>query len=255
MSLKEMNTTQRFSDRVADYDRYRPSYPATMLDYLESKTEISGAQVADIGAGTGIFSKLLLDRGGIVHAVEPNEEMAQAMQKNLGHRDGFHFYLGTAEATGLAGHSVSLITCAQAFHWFDPQKTRKEFDRILKPSGLVALIWNEPVSESPLAQAYDEVHRVANEAEFKKVTDGRSNARADLGGFFLNGKFEAKSFENFQELDEQSLVGRFFSSSFAPQVGTPEADVARKSLGEVFKKFEKNGKARLEYRTELFLGR
>src|SRR5712691_7831802 len=135
---------QRFSNRVADYVRYRPGYPPAVLDLLRTDCGLRPDHVvADIGSGTGILSKLFLENGNRVFGVEPNAEMRQAGEEYLASYDGFSSIEGSAESTTLADSSVDFITAAQAFHWFDPQAARREFARILKPGGWVVILWND----------------------------------------------------------------------------------------------------------------
>ena len=134
---------QRFTDRVGDYVSYRPGYPETLIDaVIDLVGSRSAAVVADIGAGTGIFTRSLVARGLQVYAVEPNAAMRTAAERGLADAPNFSAIDGSAEATGLADESVDLITAAQAFHWFDKSAARQEFERILKSGGRVALIWN-----------------------------------------------------------------------------------------------------------------
>jgi len=150
------SSTERFSDRVEPYVRYRPRYPDALLNYLAAKIS-PPATVADIGSGTGILSDQLLQFGYPVVAVEPNKPMREAAERRLSGRKGFSSVDGTAENTNLLSLSVDAITCAQSFHWFDRAKCRAEFERILRPQGLIALIWNERAQQDPLMQQYDEV--------------------------------------------------------------------------------------------------
>jgi ubiquinone/menaquinone biosynthesis C-methylase UbiE len=251
--MSEMNTTTRFSDRVADYDLYRPSYPAALLDHLDSRVPLRGSRVADVGAGTGIFSKLLLERGAIVDAVEPNTEMGHAAVKNLSAYPGFNFCPGTAENTGLSSASIGLITSAQAFHWFDVNKTRAEFDRILKAGGKIALVWNVQKKDD-FGQAYEEIKDEFGGAAFEKVSAITKRLDDFLPEFFMSGDYEATLFDNFHELDERGLIGRFFSTSYAPKAKSEEAAAAKNALLGLFNKFQRSGRVRFEYQTELFLG-
>ena len=148
--------TQRFSNRVENYRRYRPGYPPAILDLLAAKCGLSQTSVAaDVGSGTGILTKLLLKSGGRIFGVEPNPEMRAAGERDLNHHLNFTSVAGTAEATTLPDHSVDLITAGQAFHWFDRDKTRAEFLRILRPGGWVVLIWNDRnISDRPFFRAY-----------------------------------------------------------------------------------------------------
>src|ERR1700751_2712080 len=127
------NSTQRFSDRVENYIRYRPSYPPQVLETLRAECGLTrDSTIADIASGTGIFSRLLLDNGNRVCGVEPNREMREAAERLLAGFPRFISVSGTAEATTLADRSVDFATAAQAAHWFDLPKARKEFARILK---------------------------------------------------------------------------------------------------------------------------
>lgn len=136
-----MNTTERFSGRAGVYQASRPGYPAALSEHLAS-LGMRGARVADIGAGTGIFSRLLLELGCMVFAVEPNSDMRHTAELELKTCDRFSIGSGTAENTGLPEASLSFVTAAQAFHWFDPDAFRQECLRILEPGGLAVFVWN-----------------------------------------------------------------------------------------------------------------
>src|ERR1039458_5869167 len=136
----EPDPTKRFSSRVEDYIRYRPSYPAGIVPWLERECGLAPqSRIADIGSGTGIFSRILLDFGCQVFGVEPNAGMRAAAERQLAGVERFHSVDGRAEATTLADASVDFVTAGQAYHWFDPEPTRNEFRRILKPPGGVVL--------------------------------------------------------------------------------------------------------------------
>ena len=144
-----MDARDRFSNRVEDYDRYRPGYPPALFALLREHCGLRpGHAVADIGSGTGLLTGPLLDYGNTVYAVEPNGPMRQAAERRYGGRSGFLSVDGSAEATGLPPWSVDLVVAAQAFHWFEPGAARAEFVRILRPPGWVALVWNERPHEA-----------------------------------------------------------------------------------------------------------
>lgn len=127
------DSTKRFTDRVANYVKYRPGYPQEAVNYLEKACDLKpGSVIADIGAGTGIFTKLLLEKGHKVYAIEPNDAMREEADRQLGPFPGYHSMPGTADKTGLSARSIDLITCAQAFHWFNTAEAKAEFQRILK---------------------------------------------------------------------------------------------------------------------------
>ena len=141
------NSTTRFSDRVEDYVKYRPHYPVAVLTYLQATYSFSSSWVvADIGSGTGISTELFLAAGNRVDAVEPNREMRRKAEELLSGHPGFVSIDGTAEATGLPEASVDLIVAGQAFHWFEPVATRREFVRIARPGAVAALIWTQRIA-------------------------------------------------------------------------------------------------------------
>lgn len=144
---------KRFSSKVANYVATRPDYQSGVIDLLGP----TGA-VADIGAGTGILSQMLLAAGWRVHAVEPNKPMAQTALASLGDHPQFHLHMGRAENTGLPDHSVEGVVAAQAFHWFEPDRARIEFQRIMKPGGQVTLVWNDrDAQNNALLGGYQEI--------------------------------------------------------------------------------------------------
>src|SRR5215469_16795520 len=135
---------QRFSNRVTDYARYRPSYPPELLDLLRMECGLQHEQnIADIGSGTGLLTKLFLENGNRVFGVEPNGEMRSAGEEVLRGYPNFTSIDGSAEATTLADSSVDFISAGQAFHWFDVELARGEFRRILKPGGWVVIVWQD----------------------------------------------------------------------------------------------------------------
>ena len=143
------NATSRFSDRVENYVRYRPGYPAEVLRTLNTACGLSpGHVVADIASGTGIWTRMLLENGNPVFGVEPNTVMREAGERLLATFPNFTSVAGTAEATTLPDQSVDFVTAAQAAHWFDRERARREFVRILKPGGWLVLLWNERLTDS-----------------------------------------------------------------------------------------------------------
>src|ERR1700758_1522540 len=141
--------TTRFSNRVDNYVRYRPGYPYAVMELLGRECALTpDAIVADIASGTGLLTRIFLENGNRVFAVEPNPEMRQAGERLLAGYHKFVSVAGTAEATTLTDHSIDLVTAAQAAHWFDQSKARREFVRILKPGGWCALIWNDRRTDS-----------------------------------------------------------------------------------------------------------
>ena len=249
-----LHSTQRFSDRVSNYIQYRPTYPATLLDTLTTSCGLNPQSfIADIGSGTGKLTQLLLDRSYRVIGVEPNKEMREAAEAAFSQIDTFSSSSGQAEATGLAPASVDLIVAAQAFHWFDPAKTRQEFLRLLKPSGHLALLWNRRRLESPFHQAYDRLLRdyAPDYANVKQRTD---LTQAELADFFAPGPVATFEFENVQRFDLASFLGRMQSSSYTPKSGAPEHGALVAAVTELFNQHQISGGLNFEYRTFLYLG-
>jgi SAM-dependent methyltransferase len=247
---------RRFSDRVDDYVRYRPGYPAGVIDLLRARAGLAPASaVADIGSGTGIFTRLLLDAGARVFAVEPNDAMRSAAEFEFRARPGFTSVKGSAEATGLGDHAVALITCAQAFHWFDAARTRREFIRILAPNGWCALVWNTAiVAGTDFAAGYERI-KVEFGTDFARVRHENIEKTARFGEFFGSGGWKKECLANSQTLDLGGLKGRLLSSSYAPKAEHPRHGEMMQALEGLFHRCEKGGVVRMDYTTEVFLGK
>jgi len=248
------NSTTRFSNRVEDYVKYRPDYPIEIIDMLQDSYGLSAGQlIADIGAGTGISAELFLHAGYRVIAVEPNQEMRDKSIELLGHMPGFKAYSGTAENTSLATASVDAVIAGQAFHWFDPEKARAEFSRIIKPGGLVVLLWNERKTSSAFEIAYDEL--IVRHARDYVQVDHRNIGTANIAGFFSPAQVRLEVFANRQEFDFEGLKGRLLSSSYMPvsnEQGYPEM---LKDLQDLFDTYQQDGKILIHYDTKVYAGR
>jgi len=245
--------TQRFGDRVADYVRYRPSYPPAMFDHIRDAMDLGPESVvADLGSGTGISTEPFLQIGCTVHAVEPNDAMRAAAEELLGHRPGFRSVAGTAEATTLPEGCLDLVAAGQAFHWFRPEPARAEIARILRPEGFVALFWNRRRQDTLLGAAYEDLLRRYG-TDYAAVN--HRNVGEDVLDRVLSPGRETFSFENSQELDQDALTGRLMSASYAPGPGHPNHEPMVQGLREIFESHQRDGLVRVEYETVLFLGR
>ena len=247
--------TQRFSTRAENYARYRPSYPEQVLDVLREECGLSpDSIIADVGSGTGILSELFLRNGNTVYAVEPNREMREAAERLLSHYDRFHSVDGTAEHTGLPYRSVQFVTAGQAFHWFDPDKARAEFARILERGGWCVLVWNDRrTGSTPFLREYEELIR-RNAPEYERVTH-KQLGEDDMARLFGPGGYRSVSFPNHQVFDFEGLRGRLLSSSYAPEPGQPGHDAMMARLREIFDAHRQDGKVTFEYDTQMFYGR
>jgi ubiquinone/menaquinone biosynthesis C-methylase UbiE len=249
-----MDSKERFSSRVGAYVKYRPSYPAEAISYLYDTVGFRPEdEIADIGAGTGIFSKLLLACGSRVIAVEPNQAMREAAVEELGHHAHYRAVSGAAEATGLPDSSVNHIVCAQSFHWFDRGAARLEFRRILKPGGKAVLIWNSRLLEgTPFLEEYEQLLLVYG-TDYEKVRHKNISEEA-LASFFQPGGIRVARFSIRQLLNLEELGGRLQSSSYAPQAGHPNYVPMMAELENIFERNQQNGVVSFDYETEVFWG-
>jgi SAM-dependent methyltransferase len=249
----QRDPTQRFSDRVENYVKHRPGYPAALYDYLRAEAGLpAGGRLADIGSGTGLLSELFLTRGHEVLAVEPNAEMRSAADILLGKQPGFVSLDGTAEAIPLADASVDLLVAGQAFHWFDPPVARREFGRVLKSGGHAALIWNmRDIERSPFQHAYEDL-LLEFGTDFKEVDHQRKVSDEGIAAFFAPQKMRQASFPNRQVLDEEGLRGRLMSSSYAPQAGQGGHEQMMARLGDIFASHQKDGHVNFDYQCVVY---
>ena len=214
--LHEMNPLCRFSDRAEDYAKYRPSYPTEAIAVVLSELgEPARLAAADIGAGTGISARLLADRGLQVWAIEPNAAMQQAAIPH----PRVTVQTGTAEATGLAAASIDLVTCFQSFHWFEPGKSLTEFHRLLRPSGRLALVWNDRDQADPFTAQYTQLIRVASDQHPAEQRHVRTVEAESLAASALFQNFRQHIFTYRQPVDLQALIGRVRSTSYLTQTG------------------------------------
>ena len=245
---------QRFSSRVADYVRHRPGYPSGLIDLLGERCGLRPERkIADIGSGTGLLTKLFLANGNQVFGVEPNQEMRIAGEEFLSEFPKFRSVAGSAEATTLPDASVDLVTVAQAFHWFEPVATRREFQRILKPNGWVAVIWNDRrMSETAFGRAYEDL-LVRYGTDYTRVKDAYPEIE-DMENFFGQGNFQHGELPNFQEFNFAGLAGRVRSSSYAPTEGDRNFPPMMDALRELFDANQKLGRVRMDYTTQIYAG-
>jgi ubiquinone/menaquinone biosynthesis C-methylase UbiE len=252
------DSVARFTSRVENYVRYRPRYPRAVLETLVSQCGLMPqSRVADIGSGPGKLTELFLENGNSVYAVEPNAAMRQAAERLLSKYPGFHSVAGNAEATSLPDHSVDFVVAGQAFHWFDHLKARAEFQRVLKPSGWVALVWNAREREkTPFVSGYERLlqkYRGGNpRVDHQEIP--QEVFAAFFGGSFKSGGFYVQTFPHFQDLDRAGLEGRVLSSSHTPEPGHPNYAPLLAELRKLFDTTQVNGLVRLEYTTAIYYG-
>lgn len=250
-----MDSTQRFSDRVENYIRYRPRYPRAVLDVLRREIGLApNWAVADLGSGTGISCELFLAEGHAVYGVEPNAAMRTAAERLLAGFPMFHSVEGTAEATTLDSSSFDLVIAAQAFHWFDLPRVRVECQRILRPGGWVVLLWNtRQIDTTPFLREYEALlHR--HGTDYAAVQHNNIDA-VQIDAFYGAGNWRRLTVDNSQALDLDGLRGRLLSSSYVPNIGEPGCDAMLADLERLFAKHALEGNVSLDYITEIYAGK
>jgi len=248
------NATSRFSDRVENYVRSRPGYPPDALEALKSECGlIPGHSVADIASGTGLWTRMLLENGNRVFGVEPNAEMREAGERLLASFPRFTSVAGTAENTSLPDQSMDFVTAAQAAHWFDRKKARREFVRILKPGGWLVLLWNERVIDATeFLRGYEQL-LLTYGTDYEEVRHERTTAA--VNEFFHPASYQERTFAMRQEFDYDGLEGRLLSSSYAPGPGHPNHAPMLCELRRIYDACAVEGRVAFEYKTRLYLGR
>lgn len=251
MSLSDFNVTARFSNRVENYQKFRPAYPPELIEFLRGELGLNrNSIVADIGSGTGIFAKMLLDANCTVFGVEPNREMRAAGAEFLKDFDKFTSVDGAAENTNLPDDSVDFITAAQAFHWFKPERARDEFKRILRRNGFVVLIWNLRNLDANVFSREYESFLIEYGDDYQKIRLNYAHEH-EIAAFFDND-LKTKNFQNAQTLDLDGLTGRTLSSSFMPTETDVNFEPMTGALETLFEKHERDGKITIYYDTKVF---
>ncbi len=244
------NPLGRFDGLGSVYAKHRPSYPAQAIDWIVEKLPPAGL-VADVGAGTGILSRLLSERGLHVIGIEPNESMRREAAQIPDSRIEYRY--GTAEDTGLSANSVDGVVAAQAFHWFDRAAALREFHRILRPNGWTFLLWNTADESDPFTGAFWRLMQ-STTPEPEVVREPHDVAGRMLLDHPLYTDADCRVAAIEQPLDEEGLLGRAFSASFAPK----ECDASQRfaeQLRRLFRAHAVAGMVRLRYRTVIYRAR
>jgi len=242
---------QRFSGKAAAYSNGRPTYPQGCLDQIVTKTGLSSdATVFDTGAGTGLFTQLLLNYFNQVNIVEPNDDM-RALAINRLPVGRVKPIKATAEQFPAEPQFVDLITAAQAFHWFDQTAAKTHWKSVLKPGGFVALVWNERTSSTPFATEFTNF--------LNRLTKFDPNNQPPFEGpdheilaFFSEATIETT--EHSTPLTEQELVNLAVSRSYFPSPEHPEFPRLQSEVREIFANHQLNNSVELPYLCKLFIG-
>ncbi|MBN2544988.1 MAG: class I SAM-dependent methyltransferase [Spirochaetes bacterium] len=249
-----MDNRDKFTDKAILYAKYRPSYPQEFIDYLYDKTGMNkDSIVADIGAGTGILTKLLSGKVKKIYAVEPNQDMLMECKKYLKGTKNISCIDASAENTTLPDSLVDFVTVAQAFHWFDKEKAKSEFRRILKTGGKAIIIWNnKPIENDFLKENSVILKKYCT--EFKGFTGGVDTKQSLLSDFFKNSFYDYKIFENNKKLNLEEFIGGILSASYSLSEGNLNYDLYISELTGVFNKYSINGILKMKLKTHCYIG-
>ncbi|WP_077617528.1 class I SAM-dependent methyltransferase [Bacillus sinesaloumensis] len=249
-----MKSADKFTDKAEIYAKYRPSYPLEYIEYLISESGLNeDSLIADIGSGTGILSRHLLERGFAVIGVEPNDDMRTVAEQTVKPGTRFISLNATAENTTLKDNSIDLVTVAQAFHWFNMEQFRLECQRILKQEAKVALVWNSREASSDINKESAEVCRKYC-PNFKGFSGGMEETPIPFHQFFKDGKYETTYFGNDIHLHLDGFLGRYLSASYSPKENDKEYNSFITALTNLFDKYSNNGTIIIPNTTRSFLG-
>ncbi len=256
MNMVPEDSKQRFSNRVTDYVSARPSYPKSLLDLLSAKIGFDSSwTVLDVGAGTGISSKLFLDNGNAVVAAEPNDAMRTAAEQWLANYPKYRSINSPAESIPLEDHSLNLIIAAQAFHWFDPVQFAKECRRLLNDRGSVAIIWNTFEHDStPAAVEYHGILR-SYSLDFEKIVNKWRQSDLLAQTWFTQESYSYSELRNDQTYDFDQMIARVASSSYMPSRDHPRFESMVDAYRKFHAEFASDGRVTLPCVCKVYLGR
>jgi ubiquinone/menaquinone biosynthesis C-methylase UbiE len=246
------DSINKFSDKAKDYAKYRLDYSVEILQFLNDYNFCINSVIADVGSGTGKLTKIFLENGNTVYAVEPNDNMRNMANSLLNGFKNFISINGSAENTTLQSGIIDFVVVGQAFHWFDAPKALNEFKRILKKNGLLVLIWYSRKTDTPFWNEYENILK-SNISDYKGNI--HRNYSDEIIEDFLLMDYKKIKFENNRELTFTELLGSFSSSSYSPKEETQEYNDIYKLLDKIFNDYKTNDKILCNYETEIYIGR
>lgn len=248
-----MDSTAKFNGRAAFYTASRPSYAKELIDYLYRDCGMTASSIiTDIGSGTGKFAKQLLERGSTVYCVEPNEDMRRVAENELYEYKNFHSIQGSAENTTLSSNFSDFITVAQAFHWFDVDKFKRECSRIIKDEGKVILVWNIRDSFDPLNQELSQIY-AAFCPHFKGFSGGIVKDDPRIRVLF-DGQYEYTAFTNPLYFNREKFIERSLSSSYSLKERDEDYEEYIKALTTLFSRYSNNGVVSIANQSVAYIG-
>ncbi len=250
----ESSSTERFTGRVDDYARHRPGYPDEILALLQGECGLTEADlVADVAAGTGLLTQIFLRNGNRVLAIEPNASMRATLENMKRVHGRLACIDGTAEVTKLPDQSADFVTVAQAMHWFDLPKARREFARILQPDGWCVIVYNE---RRRLGDAFHEGYEALLQmygSDYCEVQQ-KHLQQEQIAAFFAPCEVKRTVMDNFQDLDLDGLAGRIASSSYMPTHLDHGYQEMQQEIAKLFERCQQGGRVRLQYQCAVSFG-
>ncbi|MCD0481265.1 class I SAM-dependent methyltransferase [Streptacidiphilus sp. ASG 303] len=218
--------------RAADaYERSRPSYPLPALRGLADAVGLEpGRTVVDLGAGTGKFTRLLALTGARVVALEPVAAMRGRLAELL---PGVEVGSGTAEATGLPDASADVVVAAQAWHWFRQEEALAEVERVLRPGGSLALVWNTFDDSVPWVRDFQRIYFGRAPEDLPSHLDGRWRTLLEARPGW--SPVEELHLPNPHPVTREGVLERMASSSIIAALDAAEQERVRAEVDAVLR--------------------
>lgn len=253
LGVEIMDNTKLFNGKAEDYSRARPGYANEFIEYLYNKIGFNKKSIiADIGSGTGKFSRYLLNMGSRVFCIEPNEDMRRISERELSSYSNFFSVIGEADNTTLKDNSVDFITVAQAFHWFDIEKFRLECRRILKPGGKVILVWNSRDINHMVNTASNEINKKYC-PKFKGFSGGIVKDDERINDYF-HGEYKRIEFSNNLYYNKDNFIRRSLSSSYSLNPDDENYNEYIKKMEYIFDQYSCDGIIEIGNNTVGYIG-
>jgi SAM-dependent methyltransferase len=235
--------TRRFSSRVEHYARYRPGYPARLIEVLRNTCGLAPDHVvADVGCGTGLLAEVFLRNGNLVYGIEPNEDMRAVAEDTLRKYERFRSVNARGECTTLPRASVDLVAVGRAFQWLEPEAALAEFARILKPEGWAVLVWLTRKTAPGFPAEYDGLL-----STYSLDRREMEQTRRDRRTLLTRRGFTRQSFDEHAAVTLEALEGETRSYSSSPEPGHPLFAPMREALQALFRKHQRDGQVTIEY--------
>ncbi len=245
----------KYKNKAQHYSFSRPTYPKELIKYLNDVEDLQSYRyAADVGAGTGIFTKILLDNNHIVYAVEPSRDMRDKLNELKNDYIDLEIINGTAENTSIKDKSIDLIVSAQSLHWFNLQRAKTEFKRILKDKNLCLFIWNERVAKkNSFTSSYESLiyEFVSN---YKSYIKKGNDVISRLNEFVSPATIRKVTFPNAINMDYEGIINLFYSYSYSPSYDVHSQETQRiiKKIDTIFNEYTNGNTVEILYTTNVY---